>query len=144
MTLAQPSPVPTRPIVLIADDDAFSRTMAASRLAVLEVDIVEAENGDAAMKILQDTKAIVDLEMPIVDGFALLGCIRGHPRLKHIPVVVLTGREDTAAMNQALTSGATSFLQKPLNWSAFGEHIKHLIQLSSGQMLRSKSVAARR
>lgn len=133
--------------MLVADDDAFSRTMASSRLAALDVDVVEAENGDAAMKVLQDVKvdlAIVDLEMPIVDGFALLGCIRGHPRLKHIPVVVLTGREDTAAMNQALSSGATSFLQKPLNWSAFGEHIKHLIQVSSGQTLRCKPVAMRR
>ena len=116
------------PVVLVADDDAFSRAMAVSRLTALDVTIVEAENGEKAMQILQERRidlSIIDLEMPVIDGFMLLGCIRGHPRLKHIPVVVLTGREDREAMAQALSMGATSFLQKPLNWTAFGDHIRH-------------------
>ena len=133
------SPNADRPTVLIADDDTFSRAMAVSKVAALDVNLLEAENGEKAMSILQDTKvdlAIIDLEMPVVDGFMLLGCIRGHPRLKHIPVVVLTGREDREAMAQALSAGATSFLHKPLNWTAFGEHIRHLIELSSGASLK--------
>lgn len=132
------SAVNGRPSVLVADDDAFSRAMAVSRLAVLDVNIIEAKNGEIAMQVLQEYKvdlAIIDLEMPVVDGFMLLGCIRGHPRLKHIPVVVLTGREDREAMAQALSNGATSFLQKPLNWTAFGDHIRHLIELSSREIL---------
>ena len=93
-----------RPTVLVADDDTFSRAMAVSKVAALDVNLLEAENGETAMSILQDTKVdlvIVDLEMPVVDGFMLLGCVRGHPRLKHIPVVVLTGREDREAMAPA-------------------------------------------
>ena len=136
-----------RPTVLVVDDDQFSRTMAASRLATLDVHLVEAVNGDDAMAMLRHLNvdlAIVDLEMPGSDGFALLGCIRGHPRLKHIPVVVLTGREDREAMVQALSNGATSFLQKPLNWAAFRDHIRHLIELSSGASLRNKSARAHR
>jgi CheY-like chemotaxis protein len=128
----------SRPTVLVADDDAFSRSMAVGRLASLNVTVLEAEDGDQAVGLLQTTKidlAIVDLEMPVVDGFMLLGVIRGHPRLRHIPVVVLTGREDREAMAKALSSGATSFLQKPLNWTAFGDHIRHLIELSSGHVL---------
>ena len=120
--------------------------MAVSRLAALDVTVVEAENGEKAMHLLQEQKidlAIIDLEMPVIDGFMLLGCIRGHPRLKHIPVVVLTGREDREAMAQALSKGATSFLQKPLNWTAFGDHIRHLIELSSRKMLPPKADAAR-
>lgn len=129
-----------RPTVLVADDDTFSRAMAMSKVAALDVNLLEAEDGDKAMTILQDTKVdlvIVDLEMPVVDGFMLLGCVRGHPRLKHIPVVVLTGREDREAMAQALSAGATSFLHKPLNWTAFGDHIRHLIELSSGASLKN-------
>ncbi|MEQ1578027.1 MAG: response regulator [Hyphomicrobium sp.] len=136
----------TRPTVLIADDDPFSRAMAASRLAALDANVVEAENGEIAMTLLQESKidlAIVDLEMPIIDGFMLLGCIRGHPRLRHIPVVVLTGREDREAMAEALSRGATSFLQKPLNWTAFGQHIAHLIELSSGAAVRTVTTPAR-
>ena len=132
-----------RPTVLVADDDAFSRAMATSKLDALDVNLVEAENGEKAMMLLQEHKidlAIIDLEMPVIDGFMLLGCIRGHPRLKHIPVVVLTGREDREAMTQALSKGATSFLQKPLNWTAFGEHIRHLVQLSTGELVKNRSL----
>ena len=135
-----------RPVVLVADDDAFSRGMAVSRLNALDVTVVEAENGEKAMHLLQEKKidlAIIDLEMPVIDGFMLLGCIRGHPRLKHIPVVVLTGREDREAMAQALSNGATSFLQKPLNWTAFGDHIRHLIELSSRELLPRQTEPAR-
>lgn len=141
----QQSAAKNRPNVLVADDDPFSRAMAVSRLAALDVSVIEAENGEKAMQALQEHKvdlAIVDLEMPVIDGFMLLGCIRGHPRLKHIPVVVLTGREDREAMAQALSNGATSFLQKPLNWTAFGDHIRHLIELSSREMVPVKSKAA--
>ena len=141
----QQSAAKNRPNVLVADDDPFSRAMAVSRLAVLDVSVIEAENGEKAMLALQDHKidlAIIDLEMPVIDGFMLLGCIRGHPRLKHIPVVVLTGREDREAMAQALSNGATSFLQKPLNWTAFGDHIRHLIELSCREMVPVKSKAS--
>jgi CheY-like chemotaxis protein len=143
MTELQTRSMRHRPTVLVVDDDRFSRTMAASRLATLDAHLVEAENGDDAMAMIRHLNidlAIVDLEMPGSDGFALLSCIRGHPRLKHIPVVVLTGREDREAMSQALAAGATSFLQKPLNWTAFGEHIRHLIELSSGLTLKIKSL----
>ncbi len=143
---AQPIAAANRPVVLVADDDPFSRAMAVSRLTALDVTIVEAENGEKAMQVLQERRidlSIIDLEMPIIDGFMLLGCIRGHPRLKHIPVVVLTGREDREAMAQALSMGATSFLQKPLNWTAFGDHIRHLIELSSRELLPRKAEAGR-
>ena len=52
------------------------------------------------------------------------------PSLKHLPVIVLTAKESRAAIEQALINGATSFLVKPLNWTAFGEHIKHLLALA--------------
>ncbi len=143
MTDPQPRSMRHRPTVLVVDADRFSRTLASSRLATLDAHLVEAENADDAMAMIRHLNvdlAIIGLEMPDSDGFALLSCIRGHPRLKHIPVVVLTDREDRDAMSQALSAGATSFLQKPLNWTAFGEHIRHLIELSSGITLHIKSM----
>ena len=79
--------------------------------------------------------AIVDLEMPGMSGYSLLGCMRGIKELKHIPVVVLTSHFDRECIERALVSGATSFLSKPLNWSAFGLHIEHIITLSLGVKL---------
>ena len=67
--------------------------------------------------------------MPGLDGFELIGRIRGHPQLKHLAVVVLSGREDATAIRNALQAGATSYLLKPFNWAAFSEHIRSCIGL---------------
>ncbi|HEX4893227.1 MAG TPA: EAL domain-containing protein [Hyphomicrobiaceae bacterium] len=120
------------PKVLLVDDDAFSRAVLKRRLLRLGVDVVEAVNGTAAMSLLLSQVfdlIVLDLEMPEMDGITLLSIIRGHPRLRHLPTVVITGDESRVTAERALGAGATSFLVKPLNWAVFGPHIKHLADL---------------
>ena len=121
-----------RPSVLVVDDDAFSRAVVTRRVAKLS-DVVEAEDGLGALAHLKAAEfdlAIVDLEMPNFNGLELIKSVRAHPTLKHIPIIVLTGNESRAAIESALSAGATSFLLKPLDWSAFGEHIRHVLHLA--------------
>jgi len=104
-----------RPSVLVVDGDAFSRAVVSRRMARL-ADVVEAEDGLGALERLQAQVfdlAIVDLELPNFNGLDLIKCVRGHPTLKHIPIIVLTGNESRSALEGALTAGATSFLLKP-------------------------------
>ena len=120
-------------LVLVVDDDAFTRSMVARRLEQMGAKVVEATDGQRAFAQLLSHKfdlVILDLDMPGVSGIDLLGCIRGHADLNHLPAVVLTGLEGRDALESALMAGATSFLLKPLNWSAFGAHLKHLLSLS--------------
>jgi CheY-like chemotaxis protein len=122
-----------KPRVLIVDDDPFARMIVAKKIEQLGAVVVRAPDGVEALDALKTNSfdlAIVDLEMPRLDGYELLGCIRGLPQLKHLPVIVLTGRDDRAALERALSCGATSFLIKPLNWLAFSAHIEHLLHLS--------------
>jgi CheY-like chemotaxis protein len=119
--------------VLIVDDDPFARVVVSKRIEQLGAAVVVAADGMEALDALKSGTfdlAVVDLEMPRLDGYELLGCIRGLPNLKHLPVIVLTGRDDRASLEKALTCGATSFLIKPLNWLAFSAHIEHLMHLS--------------
>ena len=121
--------------VLVVDDDATCRLAVTSKLENLCVDVVEAEEGGEALILLQRHSfelAIIDLEMPGMSGYSLLGCMRGIKELKHVPVVVLTSHLDPECIERALVAGATSFLSKPLNWLAFGAHIEHIISLSLG------------
>ena len=111
--------------VLVVDDDAITRAMVVKKLIRVAATI-EAEDGVAAFRLLQDTRIdliIVDLEMPNLGGIDLIRLVRGHPALKHIPIIVLTSDKSRDAFDQALEAGATSFLNKPLNWQAFGAHI---------------------
>jgi diguanylate cyclase (GGDEF)-like protein len=122
-----------KPKVLVVDDDAFSRTVVAKKIAKL-AEVVEAEDGRSAMSHLSTSGvvdlAIVDLEMPNVNGVELIRQIRAQTALKHIPIIVLTANETRGGLENALMAGATSFLLKPLNWDAFGEHIRHILELA--------------
>jgi CheY-like chemotaxis protein len=129
--------------VLIVDDDQLSRRLVAAKITLLGGEVREATDGLEAFALLRAEAAdllILDLEMPRANGYDLLGCIRATPAWKHLPVVVLTGRDDRASLERALAAGATSFLVKPLNWIAFGEHIKHLLAVAS--MIRNGTAAA--
>ncbi len=74
--------------------------------------------------------ALVDFDMPGLDGIALTRCLRSHPQTRHIPIVMCTSRTDGASMLSALEAGISSFMTKPVNWSLFERHIRHLLHMS--------------
>lgn len=122
-----------KPQVLLADDDPIFRSLAVSRLKRLNCEVVEAEDGLGAWQLAREqafSLAIIDFEMPGLDGINLIQCLRGHPHTRQMPVVMCTSRTDNSAMNSAVGAGATSFLTKPVNWSLFVSHLQHLIHLS--------------
>lgn len=119
--------------VLVVDDDPISRSLATNHLARINVATVEAGDGEEAWRELVRQSfdlAIVDLNMPNIDGFELISCIRGFPRTRHLPVVVVTSRSDSGAISRALEVGATSFLTKPISWSTFQAHLEYLLKLT--------------
>lgn len=129
--------------VLVVDDDAFSRIAVVKKVQQLRATTLEAEDGLQAFALLRQEAvdlAIIDLEMPVMNGHELLSCIRGAPRTKHLPVLVLTAADDRASLERALQCGATSLMIKPLNWAAFSSHIEHILHLSlAGRQLQAQS-----
>lgn len=128
--IASPS---SRIRVLVADDDPTARELITSRIQRLGCEIAQAEDGIIAWHAIMSNSfdlAIVDLSMPNLDGFELLRCVRNHPRTKHMPLVVVTSQNDKDSVEEALSSGATSFLTKPINWTTFTSHIEYLLKLS--------------
>lgn len=119
--------------ILVADDDPIFRSLLVSRLRLLDGEITEAIDGGEAWALVRDRVfdlAIIDFDKPGVDGCDLARCLRTHPRTRHIPVVMCTARGDTASMRAAVEAGVSSFLIKPLNWSLFETHIRHLLSMS--------------
>jgi CheY-like chemotaxis protein len=118
--------------IIVVDDDPIFRSLVVNKITRLAHEVVEAEDGAQAwVRLARETfhLALVDLEMPHLSGDELIRCIRGHPRTRHLPVIVITSRNDTDAVQRSLYSGATSFLTKPINWSMFGNHIDYLLRL---------------
>jgi PleD family two-component response regulator len=117
MILADPSEV-HRPTVLVVDDDNTLRHIIATNLQLGGFDVLVAPDGPTALALLDDRHedvVLLDVLMPLMDGYATLGRIRRHPSASHVPVIVLTtgGGADTSASVKGLDAGADDFISKP-------------------------------
>lgn len=120
--------------VLVADDDAIFRHLVAARLLKLKGQAVEAGDGvDAWQKLSIQSfdAAIVDLNMPGLDGVALVQCIRGFAKTRHLPVIVITSQNDADTIKACLDAGATAFITKPVNWSLFEHHLGSVLTMAA-------------
>lgn len=117
--------------LLFVDDDPILREFAKVNLSSNTASVDVAENGiDALDQIRRRPYDLIvsDLEMPGMDGFALLEAIRTNPATCHLPVVVATGREDVLAIDRAFAAGATSFVVKPLHWRLLAYQLRFLLR----------------
>lgn len=101
--------------VLIVDDEEINRLIL-GRMIAEKYDPEYAENGEKALELLQDPSKrysliLLDLWMPVMDGFDLLGRIRSDEELSNIPVIVMTSEK--AAEARSIKLGADDFISKP-------------------------------
>lgn len=105
--------------LLYVDDDPILREFAAVHLAGDTTMVETAADGAQALEMIaasQPDLVLLDLEMPVMDGFETLRRLRANEATQHLPVLVVTGREDIAAIDRAFDAGATAFATKPVNW----------------------------
>jgi CheY-like chemotaxis protein len=117
--------------VLVADDDPILREFASVYLSTPMAEIVTAADGAEALAQLKSSRfdiAVLDIDMPEMDGFALLQSIRQDAALGGLPVVMLTGHEDIASIDRAFTLGANGFASKPVNWRLLSYQIKYALR----------------
>jgi two-component system sensor histidine kinase/response regulator len=122
---------PTR--VLVADDDPILREFAIVHLSSPTAVIETAPDGMTALSLLMSSQfdiALLDIGMPSLDGFSLLETMRREPKLRHMPVTMLTGHEDIASIDRAYSLGANSFVTKPVNWRLLSYHIRYVLRNS--------------
>lgn len=134
--------------LLVADDDPILREFATVHLATPQVEVEVAADGIDALERLQRGGidiALVDLDMPRMDGFELIARIRQDAVLKHLPIVVATGREDMVAVDRAYAAGATSFVVKPLNWRVLSHQLAYVLRSGRAEAaLRAELEAEKR
>jgi diguanylate cyclase (GGDEF)-like protein len=103
--------------VLVVDDSKFVRTTFTTILRA-SFDVREAVDGEAAWHAIESDPAVVmvftDLDMPKLNGFGLLGRIRGstEARIRELPVIVISGNEEPGAKERARQAGAHDFIAK--------------------------------
>ena len=120
--------------VLIADDAFINRALLKKILSD-NYNIIEAENGRVAMDILKNGKehiscVLLDLDMPVMNGFEVISAMRVNEKLSQIPVVVTTGGDDAENELKALSCGAWDYIKKPFIPQVLKFRIKNVIERS--------------
>jgi two-component system, sensor histidine kinase and response regulator len=129
--------------VLFVDDDPILAEFARVHLATPSTVVEIAGDGAEAWERLQSESfdiLLLDIEMPRLDGFALLERLRAEPSLARLPVMMLTGREDIASIDRAFQLGASSFATKPINWRKLSYAIRYMLRTTrmEAELLRER------
>lgn len=124
------------PEILLIDDDALSRAMLRTLLRKASYQVIEAQSGDDGLSLCQTkTPALVllDAKMPGMDGFDCCRRIRQLPAGEHVPILMVTGLDDSSSVQDAFKAGATDYITKPVQMPVLVGRIGYLIQSTQAE-----------
>ena len=125
------SPSEGKATVLLVDDDAMMLLLLRTLAEQEGVQVAVASSGAAFREALATTDAalvVLDVEMPDANGIDLLRVMRADPRLADVPVLMLSGRTDQDAREQAFDAGADDYMVKPVVPPEFQRRMLQLLK----------------
>jgi two-component system cell cycle response regulator len=103
-------------IVLVVDDEQMNRLILRRALEAEGRGVREAPDGQVALAALRAEPidiVLLDLVMPVLDGYATLAAIKADPDLAHVPVIIISGVDELDSIVRCIEMGATDYLPKP-------------------------------
>jgi CheY-like chemotaxis protein len=119
-----------RPLVLIVEDQMDLRQLYAQALAMSGFEVIEAGNGADAIAHTSASfpdVVIMDLSLPVVDGWEATRRLKDDARTQHIPVVALTAHDGSGELQRATRAGCDWFVPKPCQPHDLIEEIRRVI-----------------
>lgn len=104
-----------RPTILLVDDSQAMRLLQKQWLTVLNVEFIEAGNGEEALKLVEDHRphlVVTDVKMPVMDGLELLKRLKDNANTKDIPVIMISGEYGMEIRDKIFKLGADDFVSK--------------------------------
>ena len=120
--------------ILVVDDDAGGRRLTRATLTKAGFAVSEAADGQLALDALRaqlPDLVLLDVSMPVMDGFTVCAELRRLPGGMRVPVIMMTGLNDTQSIERAFEVGATDFVTKPINWSVLPHRVHYMLRASS-------------
>jgi CheY-like chemotaxis protein len=116
--------------ILVAEDNLPNRELIREILESCGHEVIEAENGQQALERLQETKpdlVLLDIQMPVLDGYAVVRQLRQIPRLANLKILALTAYAMQGDREKVLQSGFDGYLTKPIDMTALTNELRHLL-----------------
>ena len=116
--------------VLVADDNPVSRELIREILEYDQYEVIEAGDGGEALEKVRrhhPDLALLDIQMPVMDGNAVIREIRADPMLADLAVAALTAYAMQGDRERALAAGFNSYITKPIEISEFRAHVARLL-----------------
>ncbi|MCU0688519.1 MAG: response regulator, partial [Phycisphaerales bacterium] len=113
-----PTPVDNKPLVMLIDDSVDVHRLLSTRLRAEPFDLqcfASGAEGLAACDKRTPSLVLLDIDMPNMDGFAVLRTLKGMPQMANTPVVILSGLTETQDKVAAFDLGATDYVTKPFD-----------------------------
>jgi two-component system, cell cycle response regulator DivK len=128
-------------LVLVVDDFADNREMYSEYLSFSGYDVIEAKNGMEAIAAAQDKLPdiiVMDLSLPVMDGWEATRRLKADERTRQIPVVALTGHALAGHSRIAREAGCDSFLAKPCLPDQLVAEIRRMLESGKATIARTR------
>ncbi len=105
--------------ILVADDFHENRDVLCRMLRLVGHSTISAANGQEALDMAQEHRPdliLMDLSMPIVDGWKATTILKTTSDLRHIPIIAVTGHVTPDEINRAISAGCVDYLAKPVDF----------------------------
>lgn len=122
------------PIILLIDDDQTVHLWAERNLPRDNFKLVSCFNGKQGIETFQNSRpniVMIDIEMPIMNGFETCTEIRRLSMGENIPIVMMTVTEDDQKIAQSYAAGATDFVVKPINWKVLIHRLQFMVKANN-------------
>jgi diguanylate cyclase (GGDEF)-like protein len=124
------TPAPVR--ILVVDDIPDNVEIISARLASRGFIIETASNGEVALRMVRDNPPhliLLDVMMPIMDGYEVCRHIKQDPKLPYIPIILVTARDSTQDKVEGLDAGADDYLTKPINFPELEARVRSMLRI---------------
>lgn len=120
--------------ILIADDEELNLRILINYLVLEGYDIAIAGNGEEAVRKSKEYMPdliILDIMMPVMDGYEACRLMRADPQTKNIPIIVVTALHDRESRLKGLEAGANEFLSKPIDKAELIIRVRNLLKIKA-------------
>jgi two-component system cell cycle response regulator DivK len=118
--------------ILVAEDNPANRELLRERLEASGYSVTEACNGQEALDMIAQSQPdllLLDISMPVLDGFATVRKIRENPQLSALPILAVTAYAMRGDRENVLNAGFDGYLSKPINARDLASELERLLRL---------------